>query len=1169
MKITIALLIAATLQVSATTYAQQVSLSKNNIMLSDVFEEIYKQTGYTVVWNSDQLDDAFRMDVKFDKSPLKEVIAYCLIGKNLAFEIRDNTIIIRAAPEPKKRSFIERLTASLSAIDVHGHVYDDQGKPLVGATVAIKGTRQSVKTVENGGFILLNVSEKAVLTVSFVGYKTSDFALNGSAYPVINLKPAVQQLEEFSVVNTGYQQLPKERATGSFTQITREMINRAAGPDILTRLEGITNGLLFNRTVATGENVEEFKLESRGRATIMSESSPLIVVDNFPFEGNIRDINPNDVESVTILKDAAAASIWGARAGNGVIVITTRQGAYNRKAEVSFSTNAAVVAKPDLFYDRNFMPSPLVMQVQKERFLRGDFIGDEAGFQAFSPYVELLIKQRDGKISDNDFLKEETRMKNSDIRNDILKYLYQNALMRQYALNVNGGSNQNRYYFSAGYDKGRDAMVGDDNQRLTLNIQNTFKPSKSFELNTRFGYSRSKNNMNAFNITDISNGNAGLQPYTRLVDEQGNPVSLDVNLRSSITEATEKIGFLPWQYIPLDDVKISDNTSASTMLNLQGSIRYQLTEGISADATYQYLETKNSSRQYFSPESYYVRNLVNNYRQADGSMPIPHNGILNMASPDENVQHSGRVQLNAQKQIEDHGMVFLAGAEIRQSIQESFPGSILYNYDEQLGVGTARMDFVKRYKLYSSWADATIPGPDESIYYRTNRYLSYFGNGSYTFKSKYILSGSARWDGSNLFGVKTNQKGTLLWSAGASWLLSSESFFKSDCVDNLRIRATYGSSGNVNKDVSTFTVINYAASAYRDPNLERYASIISPGNPSLKWEKVNTLNFGLDWSLFKGRVSGGFEFFAKKAVDLIGDAFLPPSTGINDANYQIYSYRYNYASIMTKGIDLQLTTKNLQGNVNWQTTWLFNYAKDKVLNYYNTPTSNGFTYTGYYVPLEVGRSVSGIYALPWHGLDPANGKVIVYKDGQRTSDYLEYVYSVKPGDMIYAGVTDPPYYGSILNNVEWRRFQLSVLLTWKAGYVYRRTSLFPGMEYAMNRTYHADVLNKWQKPGDELFTNVPAGGGLNGYDQNEAAAYMQSQVLISKGDHIAVQDVNFNYTFLPGKKANPFFKSVRLYTYIRNLGFLWKADRSSVDPQSPNARYPQPIQYNMGLQCTF
>ncbi len=425
------------------------------------------------------------------------------------------------------------------------------------------------------------------------------------------------------------------------------------------------------------------------------------------------------------------------------------------------TANTTVFSKPDLFYDRRFMPSEMVMKIEKEKFERGDWLGDEDLKFSFSPYAELLIKRRDQLISEAAFLAEEQRMKNTDVRNDALKYLYRNALQQQYSMNISGGSNVNKYFFSVGYDKSRSAMTGDDDRRLTLNMQNAFKPLKNLEITTRLTYTRTNANKNAFNITDLGNGRSGLRPYTRLVDENGKPVAVERNLRTATVEEAAANGLLPWHFSPLEEIGLSDNTTTGSFLNLLGNVRYQLTEGINLNATYQYTESNASGREYYSPETYYVRNLVNLYTQPNGTKPIPDGGILRLSGPVQQVQHSGRLLLNGQKKMGEHAIAFLGGAEIRQSVDESFPGSVLYDYDEDLGTGTSRMDYIKTYLLYTS-SGASIPGAEENTYHRIDRYLSYFANASHTFQSRYILSGSARWDGSNLFGVKTNQKGTLL-----------------------------------------------------------------------------------------------------------------------------------------------------------------------------------------------------------------------------------------------------------------------------------------------------------------------------------------------------------------------------------------------------------------------
>lgn len=1167
-------LLAGLLTCHAGGKAQHVTLSGRGLTFREVFRAIEQQTGYVVFGKQDFLPKNKRVTLHVRNAPLSSLLEKVLDGQGVTFELDTGTgSIVLSRETISATSEKDSVQREAWYIQVRGQVLDTTGSPLVGASVQVKGRSKGVVTGADGWFTI-EAKEGDVVVVSFIGHQRRELKVSGGEGNwVVVLPPLQNRMEEVEVVSTGYQQLPKERATGAFTFVSREMLNRSTGPDILTRLEGITNGLLFNRTGALGEDVGEFQLESRGRATIMSESSPLIILNNFPYDGDIRDINPNDVENVTILRDAAAASIWGARAGNGVIVITTRQGQYNRKTEITVSANTTISSRPNLFYDRNYMPSEMVMQIEKERFLRGDWTVNEMFMKAaFSQYAELLIKQRDHLISEEAFLAEEQRMKNTDLRNDALKYLYQNAIQQQYSIGINGGSDANRYFFSAGFDKSRSGMIGDDSRRLTLNMDNTFRPVKKLEITARMRYAKELGNNNAINITDLGNGSAGLRPYYNLADENGNPLSIEMYLRTASREDAESKGYLPWSYVPLEEVKLADNTSTRSNFELSGNVRYHIVEGLQLDATFQYAESAAKRRFYYSPETYFVRNLVNNFTQADGSKVIPYGGILRLGSPTQQTQYSGRVSLNGSKTLGDHSFMGLAGAEIRQFEDQNFPGTILYNYNDDLGTGTSAMNYNLSYPTFLGSA-TKVPGSNEMPYYLMDRYLSYFANASHTFRSKYILSGSTRWDGSNLFGVKTNQKGTLLWSAGMSWDISGEKFFKATWVDHFRLRTTYGSSGNVNKDVSVFPVIRYDTPLWADPNLAQYANIISPGNPSLKWERVTTFNIGFDWSLFNKRVSGTIDLFQKDANDLIGDAFIAPSTGINSANFALNAYRYNYASLRTRGIDLQFTTRNITGGAfKWQTTWWFNLAKDKVKEYYNGSTLTGLNYVGlagFSRPLEPRRPVSGMYVFPWHGLDPTNGKVVVKKDGQVSTDYAAYLADLKKEDLVYAGVTAPPVFGSVLNNFEWKRLQLSVLLAWKAGYVYGRRSVFPGEEYNNNLSFHSDLLLKWKQPGDEQFTHVPAGGGLNGFNTNEAAVYNRSEVLMSRGDHIAIQDINLGYV-LSSKRASPaFFKSARIFLYARNLGFLWKADKNNVDPNTPNARYPQPKMFSGGVQVAL
>ncbi|MBB5440096.1 TonB-linked SusC/RagA family outer membrane protein [Pedobacter sp. AK017] len=957
------------------------------------------------------------------------------------------------------------------------------------------------------------------------------------------------------VINTGYYQTPKERATGSFDHIDNLLINRSTGSNIISRLEGISSSLHFDRRSNTRETVNAPSLRVRGLSTINSNEAPLIVVDNFPYEGDINNINPNDVESVTILKDAAAASIWGARAGNGVIVITTKQGKYHQKNSININSNVTIGNKPNLYYNQRWLPSQTVMGFEKELFDKNTYA--QLPETPLPAYVELLFKKKAGTISDADFNTQETLMKNTDSRTEALKSLYQQSINRQYALSINGGEKTYRYYLSLGYDQNRAYLIGNQGKRLNLNLQNTFKPLQNLEINGAVIYTRQNNQNNGLTLSSFTNRSpSGISPYTRFEDENGNALAIPYQLRQAYVDLAPASKLLDWNYRPLDEIRLSDKTFGSTELRLNGGLKYSFFKHFNANLTYQYIQNNGFGQSYYPKESYYVRNLVNRFTQTDGTQIIPYNAILSGNGKAETLTHSGRLQLSYQQEFQNlHQVTALAGTEIRQHTENYLPGFTLYNYDPEVLTGTTLFDYTKKYPQRPA-GSASIPQPPYQLSEYADRYLSYFSNVAYTYNKKYTISGSLRWDGSNLFGVKTNQKGVPLWSAGTSWEISKEPFYTlHNLLPYLRLRATYGSAGNVNKTVTTYPVISYTSNT--QTGLPE-TTIRSAGNPALRWELVKTLNLGLDAGSKNERIRGSIEYYVKKASDLIGEKFMAPSTGIIPGISLLIVNQVNYANMRTKGVDVQLSTQNLTGKLKWESNFLFSHVKNTITNYSgNTalPTSFYFNTTA---PLQTGKSRDVIYWMPWAGLNPQTGKPLI--PGQEpvlVENYRAYLDNYQPNQLL-SGLTVPPYFGSIRNTISYKNLQLGAVVSFKAGYLFRRETFYPGQEYIDPPNYHADYFKRWKQPGDEQQTDVPVAGPADTY---LGQLYGSSAALISKGDHIRLQDINLSYTL-----ANP---KIKFYAYARDLGILWRANKQGLDPDMPTAAYPSPTSYALGLAIAF
>jgi TonB-linked SusC/RagA family outer membrane protein len=1048
---------------------------------------------------------------------------------------------------------------------IKGKVYAGvQGSAMAGANLLLKKSGAKVSTGADGSFSIPLTASEDTLLISFTGYLQKVIPINKQMKEplIIIMENSHNSLKEIEI-NTGYYQISPERATGSFTHLDNTLINRNVSTNILDRLEGVANGLNFDRRHLSVNNTVQTRprIEIRGLSTIESNKDPLIILDNFPYENDINAINPNDVESITILKDAAAASIWGARAGNGVIVITTKTGRYNQKTAVSLNTSLNIGAKPNLFYNRKYLPASAVMDIERELFNRGGTYTENPQI-LLPPYVELLIRQKLGTISVPDFNVQEAFLSATDTRTEAENYLYQHSLNQQYALNISGGGNEHRYYFSSDYDYNRSVVTGNEGSRLNLNLQNTFKPVKDLEITAGIWYTLQNSQNNGLSFNSLSAGTIGVSPYLRLADEQGNALSIPKDYRFAYQQATPTAQLLDWLYRPLDEIESADNRRSGSQIRLSGGLKYKILNNFNINATYQYAGDINKNKNYYTPERYYVRNLVNRYTQADGTRIIPYNGILEGNGQTTN-SHSGRLQLNYTTRIKfSHMITALAGAEVRELVGESLPGYRLYNYDGNILTGNINYDFNTYYQVRPEGA-LQIPAPPSLHTLITDRYLSYFANASDVFLDRYILSGSIRWDGSNLFGVNTNQKGVPLWSAGGSWDISKEGFYNLSILPYLRIRATYGSSGNVNPNVSTLPVASYI------PDLRTglpAASLISAGNPSLRWETVKTSNLGIDFSVLNHRIKGSIEYYIKNASDLIGIDFMDPTTGIIDGALPLLENRINYANLKTKGLDISLTSYNLTCALMWETTFLFSYNKNRV-THFNTAIPTSVTPYFNTPPATVGKSLDVVYALPWNGLDPSTGKARVYYNDGLGTEYEKYYLSRTYGDLIDAGVTSPPYFGSVRNTFTYKNIQLSANILWKAGYVFRRSSIAPGAEYAGQAGYHVDYFKRWKQPGDELITDVPAKAET--FDTYQAQVYSSSMALITKGDHIRVQDINLSYTLDNKVIKGIGLNRLRLYMYVQNPGILWRANKQGIDPDYVNAAYPNPKSISIGLNAEF
>lgn len=1051
-------------------------------------------------------------------------------------------------------------------LNVKGKVIDELGTPVI-ATISVKGSKLATSTNAEGEFEIKDIDSNAVLIISGVSIETQEISIQGKK-DIGTITVSLKFKESSEVVveaNTGYQRLKPNEINGSVIVIDNKTLNQQVGTNILRRLDGVTSGLAFtNKTSANPES--NLNLAVRGLSTIHGPLNPLIVMDNFIYEGDISNINPNDVESITILKDAAATSIYGAKGGNGVIVITTKKGKANQGLKIDFNSTLIIQEKHDLF-SLPQISSEDYLFVEQFLFNNGyynDLISSNSiNRLPITPGINIFLNRRNGLISQVDSANQINSLKQNDIRNDYTRYLYTNAATQQYSLSLRGNSNTNSYTLSINHDRNRNALYENFN-KLNISIQNTYQPIKQLQFIVGAYYTNSINQSGR--TRNVLFGGKSV-PYLELETGQGESASIPQAYSENYTDTIGGGMLLNWRYYPLEDYK-HDRTRASLeeiVANL--GVIYIINSNLNVDIRYQYQRQNENFERYADIESYYTRNLINQFTQIDYSTGelrylIPNNGILTRATNTLNSQNF-RSQLNFKKAWGDHLINSILGFEVREIARKGFTNTIYgYNPDP---LSYSDVDYANQYPILPYGDENSIPGsPYTSA--TLNRFLSQYANISYLYKNKYSLSGSIRRDGANIFGVNTNDKWKPLWSAGIGWEITKESFFKVRPINYLRLRATYGYSGNVDVSRSALPIANYYTNS--TTNIP-YTRILTLNNPELRWEQSQQTNFALDFSFFNNRIQGAADFYIKRGKDLYG---------FTTYDYTTWGFQNqitkNVASSLGKGLDIRIATKNIDRIIKWGTEILFNYNTTKVTEYFTTQAELGSQLVGSVgmnISPVIGKPLYALVAYKWAGLND-QGDPQGYFNGQKSTDYRSIISAVSSNgiknneSVKYIGSAAPTVFGSFINSFSYNRLSLAFNLSYKFGYYFKKTPMSYASLFSQG-TATDDFSKRWQKPGDENNTDIPALVYTN-YPQFSfrETFYNAAEIHYLKGDHIRLQYINLMYSIKEVGKKNKI--GIKVYANLANLGVVWRANNAGLDPDFPNSLVT-PKTYAIGLQASF
>jgi len=1022
-------------------------------------------------------------------------------------------------------------------------------EPVQGATIQVKGTNIYTTTNSKGEFRLRGIDDGTILLISCIGYMPSETEVTATTN-IYTLTPEARQLATVEIVSSGYQNIPKERATGSFAAIDNKTLNQQTGTDILKRINNVTSGVLFNIGKNNSNPQNNTNITIRGLSTINGPLDPLIVLDGFIYEGNIGNINPNDIENINILKDAAAASIWGARAGNGVIVINTKKGKFNQALSVSAFAGVIMSSKPDLGYLPQMKSSDYI-QAEQFLFNNGYFAAAiNTPFEPLTPSVEIFLKSRNGLITSGDSMQAIQKMTAVDARDQYFKLFYTKPLTQQYSVTVNGGAENNNYSFGVAYDNTITESYS-KSTKINLHLNNSLKIIKGVTLNYG-GYltnAASSTGRPAYNSIKIGQRSV---PYLQFTDDQGAPIPVAATYRNSFLDTIGGGKLLDWYFYPTENYKHETGKNKINELFLFAGINYHITPALSADIKYQYQAQSAKNEIYRDIGSITARNTINtftqlNYSTGEIKYVVPAGGIRTLETGSVNSQ-TIRGQLNYTEQFGNNQVNVIAGTEIRQVKTES-ESSTLFGYSTDPLTYT-NIDFVNYYPTFINGGYGQIPF-SPSVHKLVNRFLSFYSNAGYTLKDRYTITASARKDGSNIFGAATNDKWRPLWSIGGLWHISKEAFYTTKAIPSLTLRATFGYAGNVDLSKSAIAVGQYFSAISN--NGFPYVRITRLNNPELRWEKTAQFNLALDFVTNKNILTGTIEYYRKKGTDLYGTA---------GYDYTAWGYQpqltRNIAEMKGSGIDVSIHSQNINRTIKWNTTFLFNYNNNKTVKYDSDVSTDIFRLLGSGATITpfIGKSLYAIAAFSWGGLDN-QGNPQGYLTHQLSTDYQAIFdesqqLGTKSASIKYIGPATPSVFGNLINSFRLLSFSLSFNISYRFGYYFRKSTISYS-DLVNNGTGHIDYAKRWLQPGDEKFTDIPSFT----YPVNSLRDmfFTNAEVNVLKADNIRLEYINIAYD-IPFSTKGGVRKKLQAYINISNLGILWRENRQHIDPDYPTSIRP-------------
>jgi len=1143
MKMFVFLTLALTLSASANSFSQKqkVSLEFEDAKILEVFNEIKIQTGLRFIYNPDLMDDLEDVSIEVDNAEVGEVLNQIFENSKLECRFKDNVIMVVEKQQVEQKQKQDKRT-------IKGTVRDENGETIPGVSVVLKGTNIGVSTDIDGNYTLDIDGPGGKLVFSFVGMKMKEIVLKGEN--IIDAVMVVDQSMMSEVVVTGYQVLSKERVTGSFAQVKSEDLDKETSLDITSKLEGKLTGLLVDKD-RDGNTI----IQIRGQSTLKANMNPLIVVDGLPIEGSLSDIEANDIKSINVLKDASAASIWGTRAANGVIVVETKGGSELKESnKINVNYSMTIGGMNDLS-DLQLASSSELVDFEYLSFLTGFIKPSTVAnlHNPVSPVYQLLMDKPADLNAQLDALRK------IDHTKQVEKYLMQRSIIHQAGVSFENASKKNTFYASLNTKVIRDNMIGNSSNRFNLNLKNRYSLTDDITFKVSLNTTLQNRKLNGISTSAISQR----KPYELIMGEDGEYLPQTHGHHKAYTDTFQELGYLNWDYNLKKEIDNYDNTQEILDNRFNVSLNYATPiEGLSLNTSFLYQVSKNVGKKIENQSVWNTADFVNKYTLYDettgelehtfpvGSIltetsnPFSTHTFRNIASYTTNL-NEGKHYINA-----------MAGFEIREATWE---GSkvVHVGYDDR-SLQYQDLDLEGRVPTYSG-DNANFPvNSFRSMFsYNKERHLSYFTNLGYTYLDRYSLTASARIDQTNLFGVDKRFRYNPLWSVGFKWAMTQEDFLP-DYFNRLDLRLSYGFSGNVDHNAKSFATARYATDIYG----QKYLQMQAPKNNDLSFEKTGTFNIGVDYSFLQNKLFGTLEYFTRESTDVLGSTQNDATTGWNS----LFS---NYASISNKGFEMDVNALIIdQKDLKLRLGVNYTFVKNELTKIKNAQNTSRLFIAGGADAAQLGQSISSLYNYRSAGINSSGDYLTYNKAGDVVTgaDASTLLFE----DLVNSGQTTPKYYGGISAGLDYKKFKLDLLLSYKGGHVSRMP--IPNYGYAASiLNTHESIAKSWRRAGDENKPGIlPAMLGTVSTQSTWIAGAFNNDARVFDATSLRLKTIVLSYNTHFGAKDK---KRIQFFAEMKNV-WVWTKNDLDIDPDfinpySGQLRFTDPRSYTLGFKLNI